>query len=158
VQPTPSPTREQRPELPPVPLVEDPKNVIFVKPNEPIVVTSKELTGRANTPIEIVTEPLYGTVEVQSNGNLIYTSNLTDPKSVAVEVVEYKFTNLSGAVVIARKEFVLEQSGDVPSIIQTGEPNLIPLMSLILVLALLLASYFLIRGFKPIYTGTRRNK
>ena len=158
VQPTPSPTREQRPELPPVPLVEDPKNVIFVKPNEPIVVTSKELTGRANTPIEIVTEPLYGTVEVQSNGNLIYTSNLTDPKSVAVEVVEYKFTNLSGAVVIARKEFVLEQSGDVPSIIQTGEPNLIPLMSLILVFALLLASYFLIRGFKPIYTGTRRNR
>ena len=157
-QPTPTPTREQRPELPQVPPVEDPKNVIFVKPNEPIVVTSKELTGRANTPIEIITEPIYGTVEVQSNGNLIYTSNLSDPKSLVVEVVEYKFTNLSGAVVIARKEFVLEQSGDVPSIIQTGELNFLPFIGLIFVLVLLISSYLVIRAFKPNYTWARRNK
>jgi len=157
-QPTPIPTREQRPELPPVPPVEDPKNVIFVTPNEPVVVTSKELTGRANTPIEIVTEPSYGTVEVQSNGNLIYTSNLSDPKSATVDVVEYKFTNLSGAVVIARKEFVLSQSGDVPRIIQTGEPNSLPIMGLIFVLLMLTSSHFVLRAFKPNYIWARRGK
>jgi len=157
-QPTPTPTREQRPELPPVPPVEDPKNVIFVTPNEPVVVTSKELTGRANTPIEIVTEPSYGTVEVQSNGNLIYTSNLSDPKSATVDVVEYKFTNLSGAVVIARKEFVLSQSGDVPRIIQTGEPNSLPIMGLIFVLLMLTSSHFVLRAFKPNYIWARRGK
>lgn len=156
--PTPTPTREPRPELPPVPPVEDPKNVIFVVPNEPVVVTSKELTGIPNTPIEIVTEPKYGTAEVQNNGNLVYTSNLTDPKSTVVDVVEYKFTNLSGAVVVARKEFVLEQSGDVPRIIQTGSNGASPLVDYSLIFLLVGASIFIAQILKRDNGLGRRKK
>jgi hypothetical protein len=50
---------------------------------------------------------------------------LVNPKSTTVDVVEITYTSLSGAVVVVRKEFVLAQRGDVPSIIQTGYPGLI---------------------------------
>ncbi|MFM8404325.1 MAG: hypothetical protein ACKOAA_00405, partial [Actinomycetota bacterium] len=83
--------------------------------------------------------PVYGTAEVQDNGSLTYTSNLTDPKSSVVDVVEYKFTNLSGATVVARKEFVLQQSGDVPRIVQTGEPKQIPLLGLLILISMALS-------------------
>ena len=160
--PSPTPTqtsaREPRPELPQVPPVENPKNVVFVTPNEPVVVTSKELTGIPNTPIEIVTPPTYGTAEVQNNGNLIYTSNLTDPKSTVVDVVEYRFTNLSGAVEVARKEFVLEQAGDVPRIIQTGAESNSTLLNYLLVLVLILSTISLTRRFKPFGGWARREK
>ena len=87
------------------------------------MVSPRELTGTPNTPIEIVTPPQYGTAEVRNNVELVYTSNLTDPNSTVVDVVTYRYTNLIGAVVVARKEFLLKQQGDVPRIIQTGETS-----------------------------------
>lgn len=126
------------PELPKPPPVEDPKTVIFVTPKEPVVITVKELTGSPTipsvqpspgtsqgsttpvTPIVIITPPKYGTVDVQPNGSITYTSNIEDPKSTVIDVIEYRYTNLSGAVVVARREFVITQQGDVPRIIQTG--------------------------------------
>lgn len=93
-------------------------------PNEPVVVTVRELiSGPAPTPvpITIITPPTYGTVAIQPNGSITYTSNVEDPKSTVVDFIEYQYTDLSGAVVIARKEFLLTQDGDVPRIIQTGE-------------------------------------
>jgi LPXTG-motif cell wall-anchored protein len=88
-----------------------------------VIITSRELTGIPNTPIAIVTPPQYGTAEVRNEVSIIYTSNLTDPTSTVVDVVVYQYTNLSGAVVVARKEFLLKQEGDVPRIIQTGETD-----------------------------------
>ena len=84
---------------------------------------------------------------MRSNGSLVYTSNLTDAKSSVVDVVAYKFTNLSGEVVIARKEFVLEQSGDVPRIIQTGQEKSLPiglyfLVSVLILVGLLIPTRF----------------
>jgi hypothetical protein len=122
------------------------------------VVTSRELTGIPNTPIEIVTPPTYGTAEVQSNGNLIYTSNLTDPESTVVDVVEYKFTNLVGAVQVARKEFVLEQAGDVPRIIQTGAEGSSLILNYTLIFAFVLGSLFISRRFKLNGIWVRREK
>jgi len=156
--PTPTPTRESRPELPPVPPVEDPKNVIFVTPSEPVIITSRELTGTPNTPIEIVTQPVYGSAEVRSNGSLVYTSNLTDAKSSVVDVVTYKFTNLSGEVVIARKEFVLEQSGDVPRIIQTGQEKSLPIGLYFLISALILVGLLIPTRFTRNLNWVRRGK
>lgn len=57
---------------------------------------------------------------MQANGSITYTSKIEDPKSTVVDVIEYRYTDLSGAVVVARKEFVISQQGDVPRIIQTG--------------------------------------
>ena len=156
--PSPTATREPRPELPPVPPVEDPKNVVFVTPSAPVVVTSKELTGTPNTPIEIVTPPIYGNVEVEANGDMTYTSNVTDPESTVVDVVEYKFTNLSGAVIVARKEFVLEQKGDVPRIIQTGASDYSPLERYGLYLAFLIFMLCLTLISKSVFGGARRQK
>jgi hypothetical protein len=68
----------------------------------------------------ITKAPEYGSVTVTQAGQITYTSNLTNPKSTTVDVVEITYTSLSGAVVVVRKEFILAQRGDVPSIIQTG--------------------------------------
>lgn len=122
------------------------------------MVTSKVLTGTPNTPIEIVTPPIYGTVEVQDNGNMTYTSNVTDPKSTVVDVVEYKFTNLSGATVVSRKEFVLEQSGDVPRIIQTGANEDSPWSSYGFLFALVASVLFITYFSKRVFSGARRQK
>jgi hypothetical protein len=122
------------------------------------VVTSRELTGIPNTPIEIVIPPTYGTAEVQSNGNLIYTSSLTDPESTVVDVVEYKFTNLVGAVQVARKEFVLGQAGDVPRIIQTGAEGSSLILNYTLIFAFVLGSLFISRRFKRNGIWVRREK
>lgn len=138
-----------------MPPVEDPKNVVFVTPNEPVVLTSRELTGIPNNPIEIVTPPTYGTAEVENNGSLTYTSTLTDPKSSVVDVVEYKFTNLSGSVVVARKEFVLEQAGDVPRIIQTGEEKIVSPVGYMLIAIIILTAIFFSRRFKQDSGGER---
>ena len=137
--PTPTPTRavEPAPSIPTPPPVTDPKTVIFVTPNEPVIVTVRELTGGpapATTPappsaptpippITIITPPSFGTVEIQPSGAITYTSLIDDPKSTVVDFIEYRYTDLSGAVIIARKEFVIAQQGDVPRIIQTGETS-----------------------------------
>lgn len=89
---------------------------------------------------------------------MTYKSNVTDPKSTVVDVVEYKFTNLSGAVVVARKEFVLEQKGDVPRIIQTGASNNSPLGSYGTYLALLMSVLSLTLISKSLYVRARRQK
>ena len=150
--PTPTPTRNNEltpkpePSLPVPPPVEDPKTVIFVTPNEPVVISSRELTGTPNTPIQIVSPPQYGTAEVRNNVSLVYTSNLTDPKSTVVDIVVYQYTNLSGSVVVARKEFLLKQEGDVPRIIQTGKKDsLWWLSSTIILVSLALVLYLLAR-------------
>lgn len=78
--------------------------------------------------------------------SLVYTSNLTDPKSTVVDIVVYQYTNLSGSVVVARKEFLLKQEGDVPRIIQTGKKDsLWWLSSTIILVALALVLYLLAR-------------
>lgn len=87
------------------------------------MVPKEELTngkGAPNTPIVIVTPPTYGTAEVQTNGSIIYTPTIVNPTRVVVDAVVYSFTNLSGATVVDRKEFIVKQKGDVPRIIQTG--------------------------------------
>ncbi len=108
------------------------------------MISSKELTGVPNANIEIVKAPEYGTVVVQDNGSIVYTSSVTDPKSTVIDVVEYKFTNLSGAVIIARKEFLISQEGDVPRIIQTGEDSLTKpsTLGVLVLLSIVLVSFF----------------
>ncbi len=129
--PTTSPTATPRPTvlIPPVlpvpPVVEEPKNLVFVEPKTPTVVPPQSLPEPPASPVIISKQPEYGTATITPAGALTYTSNLVNPKSTTVDVVEITYTSLSGAVVVVRKEFVLAQRGDVPSIIQTGYPGLI---------------------------------
>ena len=112
--------------MPVPPQVEDPKNVIFVTPSEPKVITVAEIVDQPrapNTPIVVVIEPKYGEIQASPTGNFIYTSNIEDPTSIVVDVVGFRYTNLSGAAVVVRKEIVLAQQGDIPRIVQTGGSN-----------------------------------
>lgn len=122
-EPTPTPPALIPPVLPTPPPVEEPKNLIFVEPKTPTVVPPQTLPEPPASPIVITKQPEYGQVTVTPTGQMTYTSNLANPKSTTVDVVEITYTSLSGAVVVVRKEFILAQRGDVPSIIQTGYSN-----------------------------------
>jgi hypothetical protein len=111
------------PVLPTPPPVEEPKKLVFVEPKTPTVIPPQTLPEPPASPIVITKAPEYGEVTVKPTGEITYTSALTNPKSTAVDVVEITYTSLSGSVVVVRKEFILAQRGDVPSIIQTGYSN-----------------------------------
>lgn len=102
------------------PVVENPEKVIFVKPDEPKIIILPELKDIPSENIEITEEPKFGDLTVNPDSSLTYVSNLTDPTSTVVDKFEITYTELSGEVVVANREIVLAQEGDVPSIIQTG--------------------------------------
>ena len=64
--------------------------------------------------------PKYGNLEISPTNEITYTPKENTTNTPRVDLVELKYTNLSGAVVIVRKEFIVTQKGDVPKIIQTG--------------------------------------
>lgn len=132
--PSPIPTILTPPEpLPTPPAVEEPKKLVFVEPKTPTVIPPQTLPEPPASPIVITKQPEYGSVTVTPAGQITYTSELTNPKSTTVDVVELTYTSLSGAVVVVRKEFILAQRGDVPAIIQTGyEPTTNPVLPFVL--------------------------
>jgi hypothetical protein len=137
--PEPTPSEEPSltpPTLPTPPKVEDPKNVIYVEPQTPKEVKPVDPPA---SPIVVTIEPKLGKVEVNPSGSITYTPPAITPKEPVVDLVEFKYTNLSGATVVVRKEFIITQKGDVPSIIQTGEEeigNNYPIFLLSLLIAL----------------------
>ena len=106
--------------LPEPPKVEDPKTVIYVDPQTPRTIDPQKFPEPPSTPIEITKPPEYGTLVINPNGTITYTPDPITPTTPVVDVVELTYTNLSGATVVVRREFVLTQKGDVPRIIQTG--------------------------------------
>ncbi len=121
--PTPTPPALIPPVLPTPPPVEEPKKLVFVEPKTPTVIPPQSLPEPPASTVVITKQPEYGTVTVTPAGQITYTSTLTNPKSTTVDEVEITYTSLSGAVVVVRKQFILAQRGDVPSIIQTGYAN-----------------------------------
>lgn len=91
-----------------------------MKPEEPKVIILPELKDIPPQNIEITEPPKFGTITVNPDSSLTYVSNLSDPTSTVVDKFTVTFTDLSGAVIVAGREIVLAQDGDVPSIIQTG--------------------------------------
>lgn len=118
---SPSPSAEPTlapPVLPTPPVVKDPENIEYVEPQTPKTLDPQKFPDPPASVIEITQEPKYGTVQINDNGTITYTPAVqTKP---VVDVVEFAYTNLTGATVVVRKEFVVIQKGDVPSIIQTG--------------------------------------
>ncbi len=89
-------------------------------PEKPTVIDPKSFPEPPATPIVITEPPKYGELTVNPNGTLTYTSNFEDKKSTTVDEAAFQYTTLSGATVVVRKQFILAQEGDIPSIIQTG--------------------------------------
>ena len=118
---SPEPTNPNTPPVVPTPPpVEDPKNVVYVDPKEPTKLEPKDLPSEPKGPIEIVIPPKYGNLEISPTNEITYTPKENTTETPRVDLVELKYTNLAGAVVIVRKEFIVTQKGDVPKIIQTG--------------------------------------
>ncbi len=72
------------------------------------------------SPVVVTKEPTYGDLNTNNDGTFTYTPPAITPAQPVVDVVEFRYTNLSGEAVVIRKEFVITYKGDVPSIIQTG--------------------------------------
>lgn len=147
--PTSSPEPSQSPNgpapvVPTPPPVNDPNNVLYVDPVEPTTITPVE---PPQSPIEIVIPPKYGTIEISPSNEITYIPKPGDPLTPKVDVVELKYTNLSGQVVVIRKEIILTQKGDVPKIIQTGygPSNNALLPSLLIIVGM---SIIIIRGLR----------
>jgi hypothetical protein len=84
------------------------------------LVSIKELTGGTNTPIIIVQEPEGSKVTNNGDGTLtiIFDKNDSDRFVAPALVILYK--DSTGDLKEAKKEFVVTQDGDVPSLVQTG--------------------------------------
>jgi hypothetical protein len=146
--PTPSVSPSVEPSLaPPVlptpPPVQDPEKTIYVDPQTPKEITPEE---KPATPIVITKEPQYGTATINNNGTITYTPSAIQPAKPVVDVIEYKYTNLAGETIIVRKEIVVTQKGDVPSIIQTGGEDSSSNNGLLSVILITMAALFIRKG------------
>ena len=139
-EPTPSPTT-----VPTPPVVEDPKNVEFVEPKTPKNIDPQTFPEPPASPVVITKEPTYGDIKANNDGTFTYTPPAVTPPTPVVDVVEFKYTNLSGEATVVRKEFVLTAKGDVPSIIQTGDQPLNGTFTFGFTLLLILAAGFVLR-------------
>lgn len=146
--PTPPPIDPEElipPVLPTPPPLDDPEKTIYVDPKEPEVIPPGSFPTPPNSPIIITEPPKYGDIKETPGGGFIYTSLITNPKSTLVDSVTFTYTDLAGKTVVVRKQFVLRQQGDVPSIIQTGyddNGSRNPLPIALMLLGLLVAFLF----------------
>ena len=145
-EPSPSNSNLTPPVLPTPPKVEDPKQVVYVEPQTPKTIDPTSYPAPPAAPPVITKEPVYGTVKVNDNGSITYTPTPTQDPTPVVDVIEFKYTNLAGETIVVRKEFVVTQKGDVPSIIQTGAETKFDYKFLVPMLLILLAVARLRRG------------
>ena len=116
---------------------------LYVDPQTPKEITPEE---KPATPIVITKEPQYGTATVNNNGTVTYTPNEIQPAKPVVDVIEFQYTNLAGQTVIVRKEIVVTQKGDIPSIIQTGGEGSTPNDGFLSIILIALATLFIRKG------------
>jgi hypothetical protein len=72
--------------------------------------------------VSIVEQPKFGTLSFDPGKpfTFFYTSNVTDLKSTVVDKVVISYKDVRGVSRLVTREFVLQQKGDVPRIIRTG--------------------------------------
>ena len=142
---TPEPTYEPI-VLPTPPVVENPKQVVYVEPQTPKTIDPTSYPAPPSSPVVITKEPVYGTATVNNNGSITYTPTPTEDPTPVVDVIEFQYTNLAGETIVVRKEFVVTRKGDVPSIIQTGYGDSNNFMFLIPIAFILAAAIRMRRG------------
>ena len=94
--------------------------MVFVDPNNPTPVELPDFPEIPFRPIEITEEPKFGQIIIDKNFKITYQTYLADKTSTVLDKASFKYTNLLGKTVVVRKQFILEQKGDLPKIIQTG--------------------------------------
>ena len=77
-------------------------------------------SSSGRTPVVVTEEPKFAELKENSNGTFTYIPNEKGPETPTLDQVTFEYTALSGATVVVRKQFILVEKGDVPSLIQTG--------------------------------------
>ena len=98
----------------------DPEKILYVDPKEPPVIDPQKFPEPPSTPVIITEEPKYGELKENPNGTFVYIPNANQPNKPTVDQATFEYTALSGQTVIVRKQFILIQQGDIPSVVQTG--------------------------------------
>ena len=93
----------------------------FAAPQAPITVSIKEITGSSTTPIVIVQEPENSKVINNGDGTLTIVFDKTDSDKFVAPALVIVYKDASGELKESKKEFVVTQEGDVPSVVQTGD-------------------------------------
>lgn len=84
----------------------------------------REITGNSNTPIVIVQEPENSKVTDNGDGTLTIIFEKYEEDKFFAPALVFVYKDENGELQEAKKEFVVTQEGDVPSLIQTGYQNL----------------------------------
>ena len=92
----------------------------FVTPQAAIIVSIKEITGNANTPIVIIQEPENSKVTDNGDGTLTIVFDKYEQDKFFAPALVFVYKDSKGELQEAKKEFVVTKEGDVPSLIQTG--------------------------------------
>lgn len=116
---SPTPTYEP-PVLPTPPSNIDPKEILYVDPQKPPTVDPQKFPEPPASPVVVTESPKWGELKENPNGTFTYLPNEKAPDKPTVDEATFQYTTLSGATVVVRKQFILVEKGDVPSIIQTG--------------------------------------
>ncbi len=116
---SPTPTYEP-PVLPTPPSNIDPKEILYVDPQKPPTVDPQKFPEPPASPVIVTEPPKWGELKSNPNGTFTYIPNEKAPDKPTVDEATFQYTALSGATVVVRKQFILVEKGDVPSIIQTG--------------------------------------
>ncbi len=82
--------------------------------------TPEQLTGIPKAAIVILEQPKEGSFTLNQDLTVVYTAPAVAEGTFFAQPLVYVYKDLNGELVEARREFVVVQEGDVPSLIQTG--------------------------------------
>lgn len=84
------------------------------------MVDPKTFPNPPSSPVVVTEPPKYGDLKENPNGTYTYVPDPPTSNNPVLDEVAFQYTDLSGATIVVRKQFILIEEGDVPSIIQTG--------------------------------------
>jgi hypothetical protein len=96
-------------------------NAVFVNPGQALTLTPQDLTGIASAAIIILEKPDAEVFTVNKDNSVTFEAPVISRTAFFSASLVYVYKDLSGELLEQKREFVVAQQGDVPSIIQTGD-------------------------------------
>jgi len=100
-------------------------NAVFVNPGQALTLTPQDLTGIASAAIIILEKPDAEVFTVNKDNSVTFEAPVISRTAFFSASLVYVYKDLSGELLEQKREFVVAQQGDVPSIIQTGDTRVV---------------------------------
>lgn len=112
--------------------------------------TVQQLTRQQATSIVIIQQPENGKLVDNKDGTFTYTPSSEKADEFVADSFVYVYKDVSGELIEGKREFVVTQEGDVPSLIQTGGsfPNNSKKGNLLYFFAFLVLAFTFTRAFQ----------